>query len=356
MPIAFVNAQIVTPPGEAAPRRGSVLRVDQRRILSLDQPPQRGDTVIDLTGQAVYPGLINAHDHLELNHYPRSKFRPVYANAHDWGEDFLPRLSEEPYASLRRRALADQCRIGGIKNLRCGATTAVQHNPLHPPLREAGYPVRVPQRYGWAHSLHFEEDVRRSYRRTPRGAIWMIHLAEGTDAVAAGELRDLEALGCLRPNTLVIHGVGLGAADRRRVIERGAGLVWCPSSNLFLLGTTGEVREFAAARKLALGSDSRLTADGDLLDELRAADRTGQLDPPTLFRLVTTDAAAILRLPRSGALRPGCRPDFFIAPASPDPYAGLLALTPHQIEAVYIGGVVRFQRQTLTLRRASKHE
>jgi cytosine/adenosine deaminase-related metal-dependent hydrolase len=345
MPIAFVNAQLVLPPDEARaqPVRG-VFRFDTRRILSLDQPPQRGDTVIDLAGRAVYPGLINAHDHLELNHYPRSKFRPVYANAHQWGEDFLPQLAEAPYASLRKRSLADQCMFGGLKNLRAGVTLVAHHNPLHPPLRSAEFPVRVLQRYGWAHSLHFEKDVRRSYRRTPRGAVWMIHLAEGTDAVAAGELRALQALGCLRSNTLLIHGVGLSAADRAEVNQRGAGLVWCPSSNLYLLGQTGEVRDLAADRKLALGSDSRLTADGDLLDELRAAARTGQLDARQLFRAVTEDAAALLRVRDVGALRPGYAPDFFIAPAAADPYTALLTFTPHDLEAVYVGGVVRYQR------------
>jgi len=45
--------------------------------------------------------------------------------------------------------------------------------------------VRVLQRYGWSHSLHFEKDVAGSYRGTPRDAPWMIHLAEGTDAVLA---------------------------------------------------------------------------------------------------------------------------------------------------------------------------
>jgi cytosine/adenosine deaminase-related metal-dependent hydrolase len=269
----------------------------------------------------------------------------VYANAHEWGEAFLQRLDEEPFASLRRRPLAERCMIGGLKNLHAGVTTVAHHNPLHRPLRSPHFPVRVLRRYGWAHSLHFAHDVRGSYRRTPRHVPWMIHLAEGTDDIAAQELTQLAALGCLGSNTVLIHGVGLSAADRQRVINAGAGLVWCPSSNLFLLNATAEVRDFASTGRLAIGSDSRLTADGDLLDELRAAASTSQLSPEALFRAVTTDAAALLRQPRIGALLPGYVPDFFVTAktdARDDPYRALTTLTSADIQAAVIGGVARY--------------
>jgi cytosine/adenosine deaminase-related metal-dependent hydrolase len=346
MPTALVNALVVLPP-EADEPRITTLRFDSSRILSLDKPPRRGDVVHDLRGWAVYPGLINAHDHLELNHYPRTRFRPFYENAHQWGEDFLRVLDEEPFASLRRTPLDQQCRMGGIKNVRSGVTTVAHHNPLHRPLRDRNFVVRVVQRYGWAHSLHFEKDVPGRYRRTPRGAPWLIHLAEGTDEIAAHELRQLDRLNCLHSNTVLIHGVGLSEEDRRQALMAGAGLVWCPSSNFYLLGRTAFVSEFAAAGRLALGTDSRLTADGDMLDELRAAATTGQLSHEQLFRAVTTDAANLLRLRGVGALLPGYQPDFFIVPADKpavDPYWALTQLGSEDIEAVFVGGAPRFRR------------
>jgi len=301
--------------------------------------------VINLAGRMLYPGLVNAHDHLELNHFPRSKFRPVYDNAQQWSLDFQPRLDEEPYYSLRQEPLDQRCRVGGLKNLISGVTTVAQHNPLHKPLRRRDFPVRVVQRYGWAHSLYLEPDVTGSYRRTASSQPWMIHLAEGTDTASAQELSQLSALGCLQANTVLIHGVGLSAEDRRQTIDAGAGLVWCPSSNFYLLGKTAEVGEFARAHRLALGTDSRLTADGDMLDEIKAAFATGQLAPEQLFYAVTTDAANLLRLKRTGALLPGYLPDFFIAAPTnePDPYQRLMTLRHDEIETVYIGGVVRYE-------------
>ncbi|HVO42758.1 MAG TPA: amidohydrolase family protein [Aggregatilineales bacterium] len=342
MPTCIVHALIVLPP-EAGGPRVTPLRFDRARVLSLDAPPRRGDTILDLADRTVYPGLVNAHDHLEMNHYPRTKYRPVYENAHAWGLDFTPRLLEEPFKSLRQVPLADQCRTGGLKNLRSGVTAVAHHNPLHKPLRRGDFPVRVLQRYGWAHSLYFEKDVAGIYRRSLRDAPWMTHLAEGTDDEAASELRRLDDLGCLQDNTVLIHGVGLSAADRARAIEAGAGLVWCPSSNFFLLGQTADVRSFADAGRLALGTDSLLTADGDMLDELRCAAATGQLTPEQLFRAVTTGAARLLRWPDVGALLPGCCPDFFITRRVDDPYQTLIDLTPRDIEAVYIRGLRRHE-------------
>ncbi|MEP7287351.1 MAG: amidohydrolase family protein [Chloroflexota bacterium] len=340
MPTTILNALIMLPIESGGPRI-TPLRFDRSRILALDSPPKRGDTILDLSGKTVYPGLINAHDHLELNHYPRTRFRPVYENAHQWGLDFTVRLDDEPFRSLRRIPLDEQCRIGGVKNLHSGVTTVAQHNPLHKPLRRNDFPVRVVQRYGWAHSLYFEKDVASSYRRTPRNAPWMIHLAEGTDQVAMVELDQLETFGCLQANTVLIHGVGLSDAQSLRAVKAGAGLVWCPSSNFFLLGQTAKVEPFAAAGLLALGTDSRLTADGDMLDELKAAHATGQISPEQLFRAVTTDAARLLRLPNVGVLLPGYMPDFFITKGSDDPYLALINLEPSTIEAVYIGGMLR---------------
>src|SRR5207237_10820947 len=53
------------------------------RILAIGEPPRIGDTVVDLDGAFVLPGLVNAHDHLELNHYGRLKFRETHENASD---------------------------------------------------------------------------------------------------------------------------------------------------------------------------------------------------------------------------------------------------------------------------------
>ena len=165
----------------------------------------------------------------------------------------------------------------------------------------------------------------RAYHRTPRDCQWIIHAAEGTDDEAGGELERLEQLGCLGPNTLIVHGVGLRETDRAKLIARGRGLIWCPASNFFTLGATAEVCDLARAGRVALGSDSRLSGSRDLLEELKCAAQTGQVAACALFRMVTCDAAALLRLPGAGRLRPGLPADLLVLPPlAADPYEVLL--------------------------------
>lgn len=232
---------------------------------------------VNLAGYTLFPGLINAHDHLELNHYPRTKFREVYDNAHQWGEDVNARLNDKPFKTLRSYPLWDRLFIGGLKNLLCGATTVVHHGHPHKPLFRQDFPVRVLRKYGWAHSLHFntKEEIIRSYKNTPKSVPWFIHLAEGTDEVAANEFRCLRKLGCLDgERTVIIHAVNWLKSEGLGHEMWARGFVWCPSTNMYLLGSTLKetfLFDYHEQNALALGSDSRLTSSGDFLDELRFA-------------------------------------------------------------------------------------
>jgi hypothetical protein len=335
--IFFDNAYVLEPELGAAL---TSLRVARGRVAGLGVNAQADDRRLDLKGAVVLPGLINAHDHLHMNHFPNLKYREVYAHAIDWALDIEPRLEVDPIILAGRAVpLPDRLFIGGLKNLLSGATTVCHHDPLYALLKK-NFPVRVVQHYGWTHSLQRGGDAARSFRRTPASWPWIIHLAEGTPDAAAQELTSLDARGCVQTNTVIVHGVGLSAADRSLLIERGGGLIWCPSSNYFLLGRTGQVAELAQARRLAIGSDSRLSAAGDLLDELARARADGQLTANELLRAVTTDAARLLRLKDAGRLTIGARADLLILPSG-DPLDCLGRVRRADVRAVLIDGAVR---------------
>ncbi|HEX2010380.1 MAG TPA: amidohydrolase family protein, partial [Roseateles sp.] len=207
-------------------------------------------------------------------------------------------------------------------------------------LTEDGFPVRVLSHCGWSHSLALDgaDAVRRSYRQTPPDWPWIIHAAEGTDAQAAAEFEQLEALGCLRANTLLVHGLALGAAQRRRLVQAGAGLVWCPGSNLHLFGRTLDIHDLFAHRRLALGSDSRISGERDLLAELHLARELSGLDEPGLEALVTERAAELLRLPDRGVLEPGALADLLVLPQG----LPLSRASRADIRLVMVGGRPRY--------------
>ncbi|MXV13552.1 amidohydrolase, partial [Xanthomonas sp. LMG 8992] len=162
--------------------------------------------------------------------------------------------------------------------------------------------------WGWA---GYGPPVQGSFAATPAAHPWMIHLAEGTDAVARAELDELDRLGCLAANTVLIHGVGMGEHDIERVIARGAAVVWCPSSNQALLGRTLDPWRLCMAGRLALGNDSRISGARDLLEELQIASQSG-LAPDQLLGMVTGDCARILRMATRGRIAPGATADVLI--------------------------------------------
>src|SRR5262249_40293622 len=154
----------------------------------------------------------------------------------------------------------------------------------------------VVKRYGWAHSFQFAEDIAHSVAATPHGAPFIIHLGEGTDAESRDEIFRLRDLGALTDRTVLVHCVGLDAEGWRVVADAGASVIWCPRSNEFTLGRTIDLNDVPDGVPIALGTDSPLTAPGDIIDEMRAARGAGAR-PQTVWAMVTDISRAVLRLP-----------------------------------------------------------
>ena len=250
---------------------------------------------LDLAGHIVLPGLINAHDHLEFNLFPQLGSGP-YANAGEWARDiYHPERS--PIREQLRVPKAVRLWWGGLKNLLSGVTTVCHHNPYEREVFDAAFPVRVVRRFGWAHSLEFEPDLAARYRKVPASYPFLVHCGEGVDAAARREVGALEEIGVLGARTAIVHGVGLRGEGIALMRRRGASLVWCPTSNLAMLGRTVSRAVLRSGIPTALATDSALSAPVDLLDELALARK--YLPAERLYAMVTSEPARILRLPAS---------------------------------------------------------
>ena len=323
------------------------LAFDGGRIVSA---PPSGAPRINLRDHLIFPGLINAHDHLQLNGIQPLPHDRLFANSYEWSDAIAAWRTRPGVAASVAIPASVRHWQGALKNLLSGATTVAHHDPLHAICDDADFPVGVLRNSGWSHSLglgattrghagRYGPEPRISFAATSPDHPWIIHLAEGIDGVATAELGELEAMGCLGSNTVLVHGVALTCDAVDRVIARDAAVIWCPASNIAMFGRTLDPRRLFEAGRLALGSDSRLTGSRDLLDELRVAAEKSDLQPNELLRLVTADASRVLRIGDRGRLEGGAQADCVIIRAGSDPYVGLLSTRRADIRAVVRGGV-----------------
>ena len=134
--------------------------------------------------------------------------------------------------------------------------------------------------------------------------------------------------------------------------QRDASLVICPSSNHFLFGKVPDIGLLGGIRRIALGSDSSLTAEGDLLDEIRFAVRFCGVPPRFAYRMVTESAAAILRLANGeGSIRV-CGAGDLIAIRDTHRHAAnlLQTLSAQDVELVMIAGRVQLASEEVFAR------
>jgi len=271
---------------------GRLTRILHHRVPSFTTVSSGID--INLNGFLVMPGLINAHDHLQFALYPKLG-NPPYRNYIEWGEDIHATLAE---VIAKHKSVPRDLRLwwGGIRNLLCGVTTVCHHDPLWPELQRNDFPVRVVQQYGWAHSPMLGGDLRKAHSSTPDRRAFIVHACEGVDDLARQEIFELDRRGVLDRSTVLVHGLALDEAGVALMRERQASLIVCPSSNQFLFGRMPDMELLGTIQNVAMGTDSPLTAAGDLLEEIRFAIESCGIAPDQAYRMTTKTPGTILRL------------------------------------------------------------
>ena len=292
---------------------------------------------IELNGMMILPGLINAHDHLEFGLYPNLG-GGTYRNAREWAHAIQ---ANEKGTIARHEGVPKAVRLhfGGLRNLLCGVTTVCHHNPQAEIFRSPDFPVRVAE-VDWAHSLAFDRAGVERFAQAER--VFAVHVAEGTDEASCQEIAEMGRLGLLSEHAVLVHALACSADDVEKINEGGTAVVACPSSNQFLYGRTISQERVRGLRRVALGTDSPLTAGGDLLDEIRTACDAWELSADELYAMVTSHSADVLSLhDGSGRIHVNGRADFLVVrDDGRSPAEQLVGLRPEAIELVVIAGRV----------------
>jgi cytosine/adenosine deaminase-related metal-dependent hydrolase/SAM-dependent methyltransferase len=310
----------------------------------------KSESSVDLSGYLLLPGLINAHDHLEFSLFPNIGNGP-YQNSAEWAHDIH---------STRASLIAQHRNVprpislwwGAIRNLLCGVTTVCHHNPVTPELASSEFPIRVVSDFGWAHSLALEPQLASKFAESDADLPFIIHAAEGVDEASTQEIFELDRMRVLDQRTVLVHGLACTPEGVSLINRRFAALILCPTSNGFLFDRAPSLAFIRSLDSVALGSDSPLTAAGDLLDEVAFAHSLIGLDADSLYGMVTNRAADVLRLRRGeGRLWPGSVADVVgVRDLGLSPAETLVQLTIEQVELVIVGGRLQLASPSILAR------
>jgi cytosine/adenosine deaminase-related metal-dependent hydrolase len=305
------------------------------------------ENTVDLSGFLLLPGLINAHDHLDFSLFPNIGAGP-YQSAGEWAYNIHSNQAER-IAQYRQVPRSLRLWWGGIRNLLCGVTTVCHHNPLSQELLSPGFPVRVVPDFGWAHSPSLEPDLACKFRESRADVPFVLHAAEGVDEESSREIFDLDRIQALDDRTVLVHGLGCTAEAVSLINRRRAAVILCPTSNEFLFHRSPSLEFIRSLDSVMLGSDSPLTAAGDLLDEIRFVHTQTGLDANSIYAMVTSRPAEILRLRQGeGGIKPGSVADLVVVrDTGLSPAETLAQLTSDQIGLVMLGGRIQLADEWL---------
>lgn len=322
-------------------------------ILEPEETPRKPvDTEIDLKEQIVFPGLINAHDHLVDTCWEGLGECPV-ENWYDW--DSAVRSSDD-YKSMQKLSVTDLYILGMYKNILSGATTVVDHFPSEVSKTFSNHPLTsILEHLNLAHSvstrqLHWGRNIGEEFKNS-RGIIpFILHIGQGTAQEIKEELETLNRLGALDSNTVLVDCCHLTMSDLQLVSAKKASIVWLPSSTARMFGKQPDIETILNLNiPLAIGTDSSISGSKGLLNELNTAlkyseeNLNGKITPKDLVRMATIDAAKIFGLEKMvGSIQPGKSADMIIfrAEEGKDPFKAFIDLKPEMFSMVIHRGAM----------------
>jgi 5-methylthioadenosine/S-adenosylhomocysteine deaminase len=340
---------VVTPDSATA---GTSIQVDQKKLGRLG-----GKSKLDVRfgdGFAVYPALINSHDHFNGNYLPKVGPPPgeFYVNWSYWDNDL--KNSEVVKVERAKTSVEERYFLSAYKNLFSGVVTANDHfphewnEPFIPRL-----PMRVIRNYTLSHEcssydLKWGDGFEVEHARARKNDFpYITHLEEGFDEESQSGIDILEAAGCLDDHTLMIHCIGFSDEDIQKVKKAGAHVSWCANSNVFMFNVTCKIRKMLdAGVNVSIGTDSTATGSVNILEEMRY-DREiyrkmyhEDLPAKTIVNMVTVNPAKAFRIQKeTGSIAEGKLADVMVLRQQhEDPWESLVAARTEDIDLLIQDG------------------
>ena len=322
-------------------------------------PDASKDAVEIATNGAIYPGMIDLHNHPEYAHYPVLPISKKYRDRYEWrwyDDDYNKRITF-PQIVLERAQYYDLGieigRYGEYKAL-VGGTTTLQGSRPTQPYASAECLVRniettqVGARLAFSHvDIGRDAEEWKKLQDEYSKGVLVVHLAEGPSPRMAEEFRYLKQSGLIGANLIAIHGVGLTEPQLQEMAVAKAKLVWSPLSNFLLYGKTANID---AARRaglaISIAPDWQPSGSKSVLGELKAADLVNKnaLKVPftdkQLVEMVTRNPADAMQWgDKLGQIAVGYLADVIVVDdRHADSYRNLIEATEENIRLVLVRG------------------
>jgi len=361
--VVTLGAQGILPDGAIYIEDGVI-----RAVQGASQPPPAGfeNAAHIRTGDTLFPGLIELHNHLAYNAIPVWLVPRSYTNNGQWrGTHEYRRNVTGPAKVLGNTAgLVEaviryvECRallggtttsqgitlIGvGTREFFAGLVRNVEA-PLVQYLPAAGTRIDNPPSKESEKPAYFKNQLDVE--------CYLQHLSEGIDTSARGwftRLQRADGTWAIHRSLCGIHSTALQAEDFDILVEHGASMAWSPLSNYLLYGETANIQAAAASGiKIGLGSDWAPSGSKGLLGELKVAwlasqNIGGAFSAEQLVRMATVNAAEILGWgDHLGTLEIGKRADIIAVDGKTgDPFMQLINARDASLTLVVIDGIPR---------------
>ncbi len=329
-------------------------------------PPGFEKAPVVRTGDTIYPGLIELHNHLSYNILPLWQVPQRFDNRSQWmrHRDYR-RFVSGPAAVLGRtggfieavvRYVEAKCLLGGVttsQGIAFASNMGIRrfYRGLVRNVEEGGHDD-LPAAATRVADVD-AGDAQAFLRTLNQSSALLLHLAEGVDAAAREHFRSLR-IGpdewAITPSLAGIHCAGLTGRDYQIFRARGGSMVWSPLSNLLLYGGTADVtRARSEGLPLALGSDWSPSGSKNLLGEMKVAwlvseAKGGVFTPREIVAMATINPARILKWQRAvGSIEAGKQADLIVVDGrAGDPYEHLIKARESALTLVVIDGGARY--------------
>lgn len=365
----LLRGRIVTPVEVFA--NGEVLIVDDRfacvgAMGACSGMAAARDATVYNTAGVIYPGLIDAHNHVAYNWLPEWVPPRQYGNRYQWQGAAAYSTFITPYRVNSGMHECAMAKYGEARAIFAGTTT-IQGGPNRTCTRVLARNPEFGADFGGVD--HHNTNILgigtvdamaamnlRAQMDSNMVTTYIIHLSEGVDASSRAEFTDLTNKRLLTQATVLVHGTALMDPEHTEMGTAHARLVWSPRSNIALYGGTTDIRAaFAHGVPVALAPDWTPSGAPDILQELRYARNLGRqmwpglLTDRILVEMVTNRAATVLgRGTDIGTIAPGRYADVMIVPDwGCDPFSTLIDTPTSDVEMVFVGGKPLYGRAAL---------